>query len=65
MLLPVARFPPRGRVAIEAASTPCAQIAQGIAGRSPFSANDVIVNLVESAREKWSFGDGVAQYVAA
>lgn len=42
-----------------------AQIAQGIAGHSPFTANDVIINLVESARENWSFGNGVAQYVAA
>ncbi len=28
-------------------------------------ANDVIVNLVEVAKEDWSFGGGVAQYVPA
>jgi 4-oxalocrotonate tautomerase len=38
-----------------------AQIARGIAAAGHFTANDVIVNLVESARENWSFGDGIAQ----
>lgn len=38
-----------------------AQIARGIAAPGHFAAGDVIVNLVESARENWSFGNGIAQ----
>ena len=40
-------------------------IASGIAGRSGFAADDVIINLVEVLRENWSFGRGVAQYAVA
>lgn len=39
-----------------------ARIAAGIARDSAFAAADVIINLVESARENWSFGEGIAQY---
>ena len=40
-----------------------ARIAAGIAGATTFAAADVIVNLVESLRENWSFGEGIAHYV--
>ncbi len=39
-----------------------AKIASGISLATPFSAANVIINLVETARENWSFGLGVAQY---
>jgi phenylpyruvate tautomerase PptA (4-oxalocrotonate tautomerase family) len=39
-----------------------ARIAQGIARDTGFSADDVIINLVETLRENWSFGRGLAQY---
>jgi 4-oxalocrotonate tautomerase len=39
-----------------------AAIATGIAGATRFAADDVIINLVESLRENWSFGRGIAQY---
>lgn len=38
------------------------RIAGGIARGTGFAAADVIINLVESARENWSFGEGIAQY---
>ena len=39
-----------------------ARIAQEIARTTTFAAADVIINLVETARENWSFGNGVAHY---
>jgi phenylpyruvate tautomerase PptA (4-oxalocrotonate tautomerase family) len=39
-----------------------ARIADGIGRRTGFKADDVIINLVETARENWSFGAGLAQY---
>jgi len=39
-----------------------ARIAAGIAGSTRFRADDVIINLVETLRENWSFGGGIAQY---
>lgn len=42
-----------------------AAIASGIAQRTHFAANDVIINLVEVLRENWSFGGGVAHYALA
>jgi 4-oxalocrotonate tautomerase len=39
-----------------------AAIASGIAAHTPFKAQDVIVNLVETPKENWSFGNGVAQF---
>ncbi|TVT75519.1 MAG: tautomerase family protein [Denitromonas halophila] len=38
-----------------------ARIASQIEARTEISACDVIINLVESARENWSFGNGIAQ----
>jgi 4-oxalocrotonate tautomerase len=39
-----------------------ALIVSNIAKETSFSANDVIINLVETHRENWSFGNGIAQY---
>lgn len=39
-----------------------ARIASDIAARTSFLADDVIINLVETLRENWSFGAGIAQY---
>ena len=39
-----------------------AQIAADIARTSSFRLEDVIINLLETSRENWSFGLGVAQY---
>lgn len=39
-----------------------AQISVDIALASSFKADDVIINLLETNRENWSFGRGVAQY---
>jgi 4-oxalocrotonate tautomerase len=39
-----------------------AKIATDIALSSSFKAEDVIINLLETSRENWSFGLGVAQY---
>jgi 4-oxalocrotonate tautomerase len=33
-----------------------------IADRTSFSKSDVIINLVETVKENWSFGDGIAHY---
>jgi 4-oxalocrotonate tautomerase len=38
-----------------------ARIAGQVAARTSISACDVIINLVESSRENWSFGNGLAQ----
>ncbi len=37
-------------------------LAAGLANDQGISEDDVFVNLVEVARENWSFGRGVAQY---
>ena len=39
-----------------------AKVAADIAHTSSFKAEDVIINLLETHRENWSFGLGVAQY---
>jgi 4-oxalocrotonate tautomerase len=39
-----------------------AAIATNVAAHGYFAAHDVIINLVETARENWSFGNGAAQY---
>lgn len=39
-----------------------ARIAADIARETGFSAADVIINLVETVRDNWSFGNGIAQY---
>ena len=39
-----------------------AKIAADIALASSFKAEDVIINLLETSRENWSFGLGIAQY---
>jgi 4-oxalocrotonate tautomerase len=39
-----------------------ARIASGIAAHTSFLADDVIINLVETLRENWSFGAGIAHY---
>lgn len=39
-----------------------AAIAATVAAHGHFAAPDVIINLVETARENWSFGNGMAQY---
>ena len=39
-----------------------AKIANDVANAADVSPSDVIVNLVETLRENWSFGDGIAQY---
>lgn len=38
------------------------RIARDIARGSAFLAADVIINLVETARENWSFGNGIGHY---
>ncbi len=40
------------------------QVTANIAAGGSFDSADVIINLVESARENWSFGNGIAQYVS-
>lgn len=42
-----------------------AKIAADVAGQGGFAACDVIINLVETARENWSFGNGIAHYAPA
>ncbi len=39
-----------------------AAIAEGIGARTEISADDVIIHLVETVRENWSFGRGLAHY---
>ena len=39
-----------------------AKIAADIVLTSSFKAEDVIINLLETSRENWSFGLGIAQY---
>jgi phenylpyruvate tautomerase PptA (4-oxalocrotonate tautomerase family) len=38
------------------------RIAREVARTTSFAAADVIIHLVETARENWSFGNGVAHY---
>ncbi|RYF35679.1 MAG: tautomerase family protein [Comamonadaceae bacterium] len=42
-----------------------ARIATDVAARGGFKAADVIINLVETLRENWSFGNGIAHYAPA
>lgn len=37
-------------------------IAAEIESHTPFKAQDVIINLIETPRENWSFGNGIAQF---
>jgi 4-oxalocrotonate tautomerase len=39
-----------------------ASIVQRISATTKFAVNDVVINLVETAKENWSFGNGIAQY---
>jgi phenylpyruvate tautomerase PptA (4-oxalocrotonate tautomerase family) len=39
-----------------------ARTAADVAAALDVSPSDVIINLVETLRENWSFGDGIAQY---
>jgi 4-oxalocrotonate tautomerase len=39
-----------------------AEIAQEVAVAVDISSDDVIINLIETKRENWSFGRGLAQY---
>ena|SRR3954462_5169561 len=41
------------------------QIARVLPTRSGFSSDDVIINLVETRKENWSFGRGLAPYADA
>ncbi len=47
---------------LEAKKALYAQISQQVAATSSFTASDVIINLSETTRENWSFGNGIAQY---
>ncbi|MDB4976742.1 MAG: 4-oxalocrotonate tautomerase [Myxococcaceae bacterium] len=38
------------------------QLARSIAAGGAIAASDVIINLVETKKENWSFGNGLAQY---
>jgi 4-oxalocrotonate tautomerase len=38
------------------------KIVEKVAQRTAFLPSDVIINLVETAKENWSFGDGIAHY---
>jgi hypothetical protein len=37
-------------------------VAKALAARPGIRAQDVLINLIEVAKENWSFGDGIAQY---
>ncbi|KQP21689.1 tautomerase family protein [Pseudorhodoferax sp. Leaf267] len=39
-----------------------ARIAQQAEQHAGFAASDVVIHLVETLRENWSFGNGIAQY---
>ncbi|MEO7887428.1 MAG: tautomerase family protein [Polaromonas sp.] len=39
-----------------------AAIAREVAAATDIGINDIIINLVETARENWSFGQGLAHY---
>jgi phenylpyruvate tautomerase PptA (4-oxalocrotonate tautomerase family) len=49
---------------LEAKKALYARIAQQIADTTSFAAGDVIINLSETTRDNWSFGNGIAQYAA-
>jgi phenylpyruvate tautomerase PptA (4-oxalocrotonate tautomerase family) len=38
------------------------EIGQQVSSKCSFSVADIIINLVETARENWSFGNGLMQY---
>ena len=42
-----------------------AQVARDAARATGFLASDVLINLVETLRENWSFGNGIAHYAVA
>ncbi len=42
-----------------------AQVARDVARTTGFLADDVVINLVETLRENWSFGQGVGHYAVA
>ena len=42
-----------------------AQVAREVAKTTGFLADDVLINLVETLRENWSFGNGIAHYAVA
>ena len=46
----------------EMKKTLCTKMATDIALASSFKADDVIISLLETNRENWSFGLGIAQY---
>ena len=37
-------------------------VAKTLAARAGIRTQDVLINLIEVAKENWSFGDGIAQY---
>ena len=37
-------------------------VAKALAARPGIRTQDVLINLIEVAKENWSFGDGIAQY---
>ena len=39
-------------------------MAKALAARPGIRTQDVLIKLVEVAKENWSFGDGIAQYAA-
>lgn len=41
-----------------------ARVAELLSGELGVRGEDVFINLVEVARENWSFGDGIAQYAS-
>lgn len=41
-----------------------AALADGLAARAGLRREDVVISLVEVAKENWSFGNGIAQYAA-
>lgn len=41
-----------------------AQTAHNLAATGYVTPQDVVINLIESARENWSFGNGLAQFAA-
>ncbi len=42
-----------------------AAIAESVSAAGDLPPADVIINLVETVKENWSFGNGIAQYAAA
>ena len=47
---------------VELRKTLFARIAQNLATAPGVRPEDVLINLVETAKENWSFGNGIAQY---